>query len=107
MSETDGEIHGDGTADGPEHIGESLGADGGVPPVVVEGPADAPAGSSGIGSVSDGGADGSVDETPGASGFDGTVDTPVFESAEQESAEGRGSAYAEDWKDEGADGPSS
>jgi hypothetical protein len=112
VTESDGEIHFDGTADGPEHEGTSLGFDG-TPGSGSSGhgPADDPTGSGGTSGVSDGGADGSVDQTAGASGFDGTGDSPVLEPTEgrADAEDGTGSASygSSDWQDEGADGPTS
>ncbi len=112
MSESDGEIHFDGAADGPEHEGTSLGFDGTTGPGGSgHGPADDPAGAGGTSGISDGGADGTVDQTAGASGFDGAVDSPVLEPTEggvgaEEGADS--SSYgSSDWQDEGADGPAS
>ncbi|GAA2104235.1 hypothetical protein GCM10009841_22020 [Microlunatus panaciterrae] len=94
-------IHADGTADGPEHEGPSLGMDTPttVPPPTLHGPADDPTGSGGDGPISDGMADGPLDETVNA-GFDGSQDTPTADAQK-----GGASGYQREWQDEGADGP--
>lgn len=105
MSETDGAIHADGTADGPEHEGTSLGLDQPTgPPPALHGPADDPTGSGGSIGVTDGGADGSLDLTVDA-GFDGAVDSPVVEDTEVSGDEGDSPGYDRDWQDDGANDP--
>ena len=103
MSQSDGVIHFDGTADGPEHQGTSMGFDGGGPPS-LHGPADDPTGSGGMGGINDGAADGALD-AGGLSGFDGVLDSPIpDQDVASGNAEGE-SASDEDWEDEGADEP--